>query len=708
MPVSNFDFEGARRAGYSDTEIISYLTQQSERPTPTNSTFDWEGARKAGYSDDEITVYLGQQSSAPPNEAKPNIIDAVRSGAAGIVDGVGETLQQFTPAQDTARFLKDTAQTIAPTSNYESPAVITKDGVKWENIVPGAAEMAPGLAATVTAARAGARMGIPGALAGVGAVALMALGRNAKTRAQNETGNPDAEPTPKDKAIGALTTIPEAALGAIAASRFLPKAGSVSSVGSRGVIDSAKELGKTAAIEGAVSGAQDVVTETGTALGTQRGVDLDPYSIVDAAVKGAATGGALGMRKAATDAVNSIRFRNLGNNPEAATAVANRLNQAAEGNLENPKVAYEAVRESQRDIRTELRNAFSAYRRQAEEVSAETTNAITRARAGSKLTRGDIAALEDLSDTSEGAAVSALARQAATLAELKETGHFNSERGKFTGGTAARLERTFPRFFSPTSTALSAAATGLGLPLMLPGSQHALAAAYGTYAGSRALDHLLGLRSPAATFVERFAKPEAGGPVRPVRTNATEIAPEITPQPWGPPKRQATSVPLFSASNAVTARNAIRKLETTKDSGGSPNERIGGTSEGEAPFFSDLRFTKVNDQDREIARQAAKEFAGSRDNVAPIVVQRYESSTANRQARIRDRLIEASGDERFPSDDTAFMEALDGIRSIRSREALATYIDDVAQRFPEHATMAQRYFGAQWARTVWNASARKR
>ena len=49
-----FDIEGAKKAGYTDTEIADYLASQNK--------FDAPGARKAGYSDAEIIGHLSPQA----------------------------------------------------------------------------------------------------------------------------------------------------------------------------------------------------------------------------------------------------------------------------------------------------------------------------------------------------------------------------------------------------------------------------------------------------------------------------------------------------------------------------------------------------------------------------------------------------------------------------------------------------------------------
>jgi hypothetical protein len=88
-----FDVEGARKAGYSDAEILSHLAPQAK--------FDVGGARKAGYSETEILTYLAGQAPQPtgaPSQANPawketvhDIAGEVLPGAGMIVGGIGGT-----------------------------------------------------------------------------------------------------------------------------------------------------------------------------------------------------------------------------------------------------------------------------------------------------------------------------------------------------------------------------------------------------------------------------------------------------------------------------------------------------------------------------------------------------------------------------------------------------------------------------------------
>ena len=68
--MSDFDIQGARKAGYSDAEIADYLAKQRG--------FDVAGARKAGYKDAEIVSHLSPADKEPGMAGK--VADTVNTG----------------------------------------------------------------------------------------------------------------------------------------------------------------------------------------------------------------------------------------------------------------------------------------------------------------------------------------------------------------------------------------------------------------------------------------------------------------------------------------------------------------------------------------------------------------------------------------------------------------------------------------------------
>src|SRR5690242_18266436 len=82
----SFDIEGAKKAGYSDTEIADHLAQEAK--------FDAPAARKAGYTDAEIISHVSGAKSAAPSPEKEGpgnwqvTNNAINKGIAGGVDAV--------------------------------------------------------------------------------------------------------------------------------------------------------------------------------------------------------------------------------------------------------------------------------------------------------------------------------------------------------------------------------------------------------------------------------------------------------------------------------------------------------------------------------------------------------------------------------------------------------------------------------------------
>lgn len=61
--MNNFDYEGAKNAGYSDEEINSYLSEN-------NPSFDVNSALESGYSPQEITQYLSSNNNEPDKKER--------------------------------------------------------------------------------------------------------------------------------------------------------------------------------------------------------------------------------------------------------------------------------------------------------------------------------------------------------------------------------------------------------------------------------------------------------------------------------------------------------------------------------------------------------------------------------------------------------------------------------------------------------------
>jgi hypothetical protein len=688
----------ARKAGYSDDEILNHVKQSAKIQGA-------DEALKAGYTPAEILSYLATGRVDP--EQSTSFPDAVRQGTANVVGGLGETLKQYGPesAQGTAASLKGTAVTIAP-DNYRPAEIVSKSG--GVNVSPGnlarvVTEQAPGAALSVGAARL-----MPGPwwaklLAGAGTYAATALGNRSKERAVSRTGDESAEPTTADKSVAAAAMLPESAIGAIGLSRFLPGAGAATSVGAKGLINAAGQLVKTAGIEAGTGTGQNIAAQVGRTVGTPGGVSVDPAEAVNAGLTQSVTGAALAGPRALKSTAGAVRYREFGgDNQQAAESVARRMQSSADGgDLSSPKVGFQALQESQRDVAREVRTAARSIDDTG--MSPEAANAIARARASARLSRGDIEALEAAPSDARAptAELASLARQALVLNRLQKSADYNTAAKTFTGGVARYLEKGAKvlRSGGIAGTAFGLVTNPAAMVHALPGVGGAIAA----YGAARGLDSLTGARSPAKSFAEQFAastpQSAAGDPLSGARALAA--------------LRSVNSDPERDTATPATVRvaQALSKLRSLSEGQGSTGNAKATHDAGhgveEAPISDTLKHAKVNELDRTIARKAADEFATVHEG-HPVVVERYRESTERKQARIRDRLMEAGADPAFPSSDLALMEALDKLRFVRTRDAVAAHVADVAAQHPRVAPVLHRYFGPRWARSVWNPLSRKK
>ncbi len=107
--MSDFDVEGARKAGYSDTEIADHLAKQNN--------YDAAGARKAGYSDSEILSHLTKPAappSGPMSVATPTLAGGPRNVQASAVSN---------PSPQQPGFLNRIASGIDKASQYASDTI---------------------------------------------------------------------------------------------------------------------------------------------------------------------------------------------------------------------------------------------------------------------------------------------------------------------------------------------------------------------------------------------------------------------------------------------------------------------------------------------------------------------------------------------------------------------------------------------------------
>jgi hypothetical protein len=803
MPSTNVDpaeLQQARDAGYSDNEIVNFLSSRAPQ--------QFTQARDAGYTDGEILSHLSGTPNPPtrgltinghkvsvddsffrlsPEEqdatvdeiakslpAQPSgVVAGLQEGAANVVHGAAETAKQYlgmnTPGADA------TAQAIAP-ADYHGANIVPEGGhwydptsYNWSQVPQAIAEAAPGMATDIAAAKVLGRINpLLGVGAGVTSYLLRTRGDAAKHDAVSRTGNPEAQPETQDKirslATGAAESIPQA----IGIGRFLPGAGKITSVGSQGVSQALAKALATSGVEAGTGAAQNAISQAGATIGTDKGLTIDPAQVAGAAVTGAATGGVMSAPSTLAAIRGAIKYRAFGDdNQNAASAFANRVTKAADGSRLNPANSFQAVRTADGAVRDELRTAVKPIKGS---LDVDTADALKRATLGRVLTDSDL----DNIDSNATPDVAFLARQAHVAAVLKDQGDFGG--GKFIGGITNAVGKHLRVFNNPLGYGVGGAIGDQSLPH----SPELLAALAGGYVGMRGIDALTGNRSPAKGFVNRFsdpsvaprlpssapqaltgtpqpptaatASPQAATPPAPMAPaapavpqppvnvqallqrlapSATPTAPQapqptVAPQPAVPPVDtqvprvvspellRRASVPQVAPPTDNPAKMAgmsaalQRVLSPGVDNGGGgqsqqrANPQTDSATVEEVPTPNTLLHAQVNSMDRAIASKATDDFRQAVPSVSELRAQRYFDSTAQRQARIRDRLMQISGHDNFPSEDLQLGADLDKLRSTRSREAVAAHIEALAKQYPQHARLIRSYFGPQWSKSVWN------
>jgi hypothetical protein len=490
-------------------------------------------------ADNEQAALAGVEQfngGSAPQEKDTGFLGAVRQGAAGVVGGIGETAEQYLGKSGFSDAMKGAGDAIRP-ANYDPASVISKEKGFTPSELPRAlAESVPQLGASIAAAKLGSRVHpVVGALAGAAAYMGMTRGDEAKKSAEARTGVPGAEPTAEDRQRALIYGVPEAALNAAAVGRFMPGSGKVAATGARGAAESVKQAAITAGTEGVANTGQDLVQQVGRTIGTEGGVQVDPYSLANSAVVGTAAGGALSTPKLARDTSTAIRERETGSaaNRAASTEVANRIVQAAGDGDFNTKDAAKAVSDVTSDLHTELKTAISQARSDGSMPAQDRTvdNMLTRVASGEKLNKNDFQALSAVPDN-----VKSIAQQVSMLSKLKERNLGTKE--NFKGGMSARMDRGVRAIVNPTGALIGAGLGYAGLAsnaaLMGTAGPASLGAIFGGYGLSRLMDAQTGARNPVKRFTDKFA--DGNAPSEPL---ARPVAPPsdepLTTGPWNSP-----------------------------------------------------------------------------------------------------------------------------------------------------------------------------
>jgi len=621
-------------------------------------------------ADSQEAALAGAQHFMTQSAPDHSVTGAFQRGAADTVRGIGQTVDVLAGAKGTGEGLANTIDN--PNYQPQSPTAELAKG----NIGAGAAaaakggvEMAPGIAAPL-AARALAkrfinpRLAIPAMLA---TAAAEYFGPNVKQRAANMGHE---EPTAGDIAMGAGTTAAQTAMAAAPLARLIPGANPITSVGTQGLVDTAKKWGATAATEAAAAAGQSGVSQAGATVGTPGGLKVDPTQMADAALSGGAAGGMFSGPRASADAMDAIKYRNAGgDNAAASSALAARLQSAAPGDLANPKVGKAALDATEGDIKREIKAASDDLLTR-KSLTPDAANALVRAAQGGKIAPQELGGLtREIAGDPQAANLEHLIRQARMAQIVRSSGYDTG--GKLVGGAAGAVEAGVHAIKKPLQTAAGALIAGLGLGHGIPGfvgmyAPHTVLPLFGAYGAMRLLSSASGSRSPVNRFAQRFADPSAqvrlpvaSAPAAPAGPSAGPTGPAVPPgpKPWGvaPPMQPPEATNPFAAQikdamDLMAARRANQKLQTSE------LERDVALHEGMSKIVAGIANTKALEEMRGLREQtkdATDLMAARRANAPaaqedPLKAQIKDASdlmaarTANK--KLADALAKAKGE----------------------------------------------------------------
>ncbi|KQT82424.1 hypothetical protein [Methylobacterium sp. Leaf466] len=339
------DIDQARRAGYSDDQILSIMAESDP-----GMRGEIEGAVKGGYSPTQVLTVLQDRQGEITRDGMKNqswgdyaadLGKGVIYGAGAEAKAVGTTLSQPADATGRSSIINDAGSALQGAGDlatgmagpgYKPAAFDLAHPIDTAGQLPkAAAEALPGIGATMLAgagagAVGGAIAGPVGAAVGsVGGAALYAFtrywGSNAQAHAQ-EQGR--AKPTQADfdataaasvvqsgvdaatlKASGILGKTP----GAEGLGRALAGPSPVKGAGVQGVVNSVGRGAQNSAIMGLGGGVNDAIGQVAATQDNAGGPSIDPMQSVNAAATGVGVGGIIAGARLPASVAGSIKYR---------------------------------------------------------------------------------------------------------------------------------------------------------------------------------------------------------------------------------------------------------------------------------------------------------------------------------------------------------------------------------------------------------------
>lgn len=547
------------------------------------------------------------------------VAKALQHGVAAQAEGYGNTARAA-GASDAGKAVNRVGRALEP-SNYD-PAM-PKVGLSpstWGNIPQALLEASPGLATDLAAGAAGGAVGSLlgpigtgiGSLGGFGAsFASRNWGNNVQDRVRADDPKKDIEDaSTSDKLIAGASTAGEAALNRIGLGKALSGVPVGAGVG-KVAAQLPGQIAKSAAAEAAGGAAGNIVNQVGRTAGTSGGLSIDPNEVGASGVMGGATGAAVRGARVPKDLAQANRLAGFETDPAATNRLVTRLEESERG-VSNPKDAYRAVDNVQRDLAEKRKTARSEAKEFLENETAArelVDKQIKKLEDGQLLTARELDDLDArLGKHSDTASLLENIRDQNQTNRLMKLGHFDQSNESFGGGlqNSALGRATNPLAAKNLGRGGVADAVLAMLPT-LAGSAFGLptgsvtAAGAGLNAGMRAFDAARGTKNPTQELVQRFANRDAPD------TPAQDLPGYISPQ------RQADEAAYRQAQI-----DKINRQEATADA------------------------ARQRDAQREIAaEEKARESAFRKAET----VRRSDEAAARRQADQEDRAWASQADD---------------------------------------------------------------
>ncbi len=145
-----FDVEGAKKAGYSDQEIQSFLSQKAPSEGRSKS-FDSDAAKAAGYSDEEISDFLKKNEISKTRSVISAPVKGAIKGAeelSSLADPAQLILNQIMPKKES--LLSKLSEKVLPTKDEAAERVLERIGKNAPIAALGAGGVIPALTQAIT------------------------------------------------------------------------------------------------------------------------------------------------------------------------------------------------------------------------------------------------------------------------------------------------------------------------------------------------------------------------------------------------------------------------------------------------------------------------------------------------------------------------------------------------------------------------------